>query len=226
MKITNNNPPVRTCLGTLDNRSNAMTPTPLPREIHPLLTAFRMLLLLSVLTGLIYPFLVTGIARIIVSRSASGSILLRDGKPLGSELLAQRFADTRYFWPRPSAGDDGTNYATLASTASNLGPTSSNLVALVRTRADRFRFTHGLSRNDPVPPDMLFASGSGLDPHISPVSARLQIQRVAQARHLNAAEIEQLRHLVKRSIEPPQLGFLGEPRVNVLYLNLNLDRLY
>jgi K+-transporting ATPase ATPase C chain len=203
-----------------------MTPTPLPRETHPLLIAFRMLLLLSILTGLVYPFVVTGIARIIASRRASGSILLRDGKPLGSELLAQRFADTRYFWPRPSAGDDGTNYATLASIASNLGPTSSNLVALVRTRADRFRTAHGLSKNDPVPPDMLFASGSGLDPHISPISARLQIQRVAQARHLNAAEIEQLRQLVKRSIEPPQLGFLGEPRVNVLYLNLNLDRLY
>jgi K+-transporting ATPase ATPase C chain len=161
----------------------------------------------------------------VLQRTASGGIVLRDGQPVGSELLAQRFVAAQYFWPRPSAGDDGTDYATLPSSASNLGPTSSNLVTLVRTRADQFRAAHGLPDKAAVPPDMLFASGSGLDPHISPASARLQIQRVAQARHYDAAATERLRQLVEQCVEPPQLGFLGEPRVNVLHLNLALDRL-
>jgi K+-transporting ATPase ATPase C chain len=182
-------------------------------------------LLLSLLTGLIYPLAVTGIATVMLPRRASGSILLRGGRPVGSALLAQRFACTRYFWPRPSAGDDGTNYSTLASSASNLGPTSSHLAAVVRARADRFRAAHGLSEEVVVPPEMLFTSGSGLDPHISPASARIQVQRIAQARHFDTAATERLRQLVERSIEPPQLGFLGEPRVNVLSLNLKVDEL-
>jgi K+-transporting ATPase ATPase C chain len=212
--------------GAVEYRASAMTPCQSPRETHPVFIACRMLLLLSLLTGLIYPLVVTGIATAMLPRRASGSILLRGGRPVGSALLAQRFAGARHFWPRPSAGDDGTNYATLASSASNLGPTSSKLAALVRARADRFRAAHGLSKDEAVPPDMLFASGSGLDPHISPASARLQIHRVAEARQFDATATGRLRQLVERSIEPPQVGFLGEPRVNVLYLNLNLDKLW
>jgi len=203
----------------------SMTPAEPSREPHPAFIACRMLLVLSLVTGLIYPLVVTGIAKVALRRTASGSIVLRDGQPVGSELLAQRFAAAKYFWPRPSAGDDGTNYVAVPSSASNLGPTSSNLMALVRARADQFRAAHGLPDNATVPPDMLFASGSGLDPHISPASARLQIQRVAQARHYDAATTERLRQLVEQSVEPPQLGFLGEPRVNVLHLNLTLDQL-
>lgn len=225
MKTTKDELPFRMHGGALADRPSAITPYPSSRETHPVFIACRMWLVLSLLTGLIYPLVVTGVATVMLPRRASGSILLRDRHPVGSALLAQRFGDPRYFWPRPSAGDDGTNYATLASSASNLGPTSSKLAAPVRARAQRFRAAHGLSNDDPVPPDMLFASGSGLDPHISPASARIQVQRVAQARHLDTAATERLRQLVERSIEPPQLGFLGEPRVNVLHLNLNLDEL-
>lgn len=225
MNMPNEHPPLGAGRKVLENQSGVRTLAPSRHESHPLLVACRMLMLVSLLTGLVYPFLATGIAAIMFPGRASGSILLRHGRPVGSASLAQRFADARYFQPRPSAGDDGTNYATVASSASNLGPTSSNLAAQARARAERFRAANGLSTSDSVPPEMVFASGSGLDPHISPASARIQIQRVAEARKFTAAEMEQLRQLVERSIEPPQLGFLGEPRVNVLRLNLNLDRL-
>jgi len=211
--------------GTLEFQPPAPTAVQSAQEPHPLRIACRMLVVLSLLTGLIYPLLVAGIATVGFPKRASGSIVFRDGRPVGSGLLAQRFADSRYFWPRPSAGDDGTSYATVASSAGNLGPTSSNLSVLVAARADRFRAAHGLSKDDPVPSDMLFASGSGLDPHISPASARLQIARVAEARHFDAATTERLRRLVEQSIEGPQLGFLGEARVNVLRLNLAVDLL-
>jgi K+-transporting ATPase ATPase C chain len=194
-------------------------------RLHPALVACRMLLVLSLLTGLAYPLLVTAIAALLMPGKASGSLIANKAHPVGSSLLAQRFASDRYFWPRPSAGDDGTHYATIPSSASNWGPTSSNLAASVHARMDRFRTAHGLAGDDVVPPDMVFASGSGLDPHISPASARLQIQRVAQARAFDSERTERLRQLVEQAIEPPQFGFLGEPRVNVLHLNLSLDRL-
>ena len=195
------------------------------RDLHPALIACRMLLVLSVLAGLVYPLFVTAIATLAFPVKASGSLVLNRGQPVGSALLAQRFAADKYFWSRPSAGDDGTNYATLPSGASNLGPTSSNLALLVRARFERFRAAHGVPGDVAVPPEMVFASGSGVDPHISPASARMQIQRVARARQLHAATTERLRRLVEQSVEPPQLGFLGEPRVNVLGLNLALDQL-
>jgi K+-transporting ATPase ATPase C chain len=212
--------------GAWDYPPRAATPGRPTRESHPAVVASRMLVALSLLTGLIYPLGVTGVARVLFPGRAGGSMLVRDHQPVGSALLAQRFGDPRYFWPRPSAGDDGTNYATLPSAASNLGPTSSNLAALVRVRAERFRAAHGLSQDAGVPPEMLFASASGLDPHISPASARLQLPRVARARGLDGAATERLRQLVEASIEPPELGFLGEPRVNVLRLNLSLEGLY
>jgi K+-transporting ATPase ATPase C chain len=131
-------------------------------------------------------------------------------------LLAQKFTGDRWFWPRPSAVD----FATVASGASNLGPTSSNLVTTVAGRAAAFRAAHGLAADARVPAEMVFASGSGLDPHLSPEAARLQAGRVAQARGLDPARV---RTLVEAHVESPQLGVLGEPRVNVLRLNLALD---
>jgi K+-transporting ATPase ATPase C chain len=225
MKTTQDDLPFWMYWGALDDRPGPREPIHSPGEMHPAFIACWMLLLLSLGTGLVYPLVVTGIASFLLPGKASGSILQRSGQPVGSALLAQRFVGTRYFWPRPSAADDGTNYSTLSSSASNLGPTSSNLAALVRARADRFRAAHELSKEVVIPPEMLFASGSGLDPHISPASARLQIQRVAQARRFGPPATDRLRQLVERAIEPPQLGFLGEPRVNVFYLNLKLDEL-
>ena len=190
------------------------------------LPALRLFIALTVLTGVVYPLLVTGIAKALFPWQAGGSLVRVNGRVAGSELLAQRFGDGTYFWPRPSAGDDGTNYATVASSASNLGPTSSNLVLTVAARIAAFQSANGLATNDPVPADMAFASGSGLDPHISPSAARLQINRVASARKLSAAQKQQLTALVDQSIEMPQLGFLGDPRVNVLKLNLALDAIF
>lgn len=189
------------------------------------LPAARLFIALTVLTGVIYPLLVTGIAKAVFPKQANGSLVSVNGKIVGSELLAQRFGADNYFWARPSAGDDGTNYATVASSASNLGPTSSNLVSTVQGRIASFQTANGLATNALVPADMAFASGSGLDPHTSPEAARLQIDRVATARKLSPEQKQKLFALVAQSIEPPQFGFLGNPRVNVLKLNLALDTL-
>lgn len=179
-----------------------------------------MLLVLTLLCGGLYPAAVTLAARLVFPRQAGGSVITVNGKAVGSELLAQRFSDTRYFWPRPSAGDDGTNFTTIASAASNKGPTSSELQTKVAARA-----AHGLATNAPVPAEMVFASGSGLDPHISPLAARLQMSRVSRTRNYSADQQHRVTALIEQFIEPPQLGFLGEPRVNVLKLNLALDSL-
>jgi K+-transporting ATPase ATPase C chain len=189
------------------------------------LPAARLFIALTILTGVIYPLLVTGVAKAVFPKQANGSLVTMGTNVIGSELLAQRFGDDKYFWARPSAGDDGTNYATVASSASNLGPTSSKLADAVNSRLASFRAANGLATNAPVPAEMAFASGSGLDPHISPEAARLQIGRVATARKFAGDQKQKLSMLVERSIELPQLGFLGEPRVNVLKLNLALDSL-
>jgi K+-transporting ATPase ATPase C chain len=182
-----------------------------------LLQSLRLTIVFTILTGLAYPLVVTGVAQWAFRDKANGSLVQWDGRPIGSVLLAQPFAGDRYFWPRPSAAD----FATVPSGASNLGPTSGSLQSKVAARAQAFRTAHHLPGTAPVPADMVFASGSGLDPHISPAAARLQIARVAAARGLSQ---DQVRAVVERSIEPPQLGFLGEPRVNVLGINLALDR--
>lgn len=165
---------------------------------------------LTLLTGLAYPLAVTAIARVAFAKQSGGSLIERVGKVVGSALLAQKATDPRNFWPRPSAGD----FATVASGASNKGPTSADLQAAVAAR--RVQFGEGATG------DLLTASGSGLDPHISPASARQQVPRIARARGKSEAG---LLSLIERTIEPPQLGFLGEPRVNVLALNLALDAL-
>ena len=181
-----------------------------------LIQSLRLMIVFTILTGLVYPLLVTGVAQWAFPDQANGSLIGRDGQVVGSALLAQPFTSDWYFWPRPSAAD----FATVPSGASNLGPTSAALQSKVEARAKAFHAANHLSDDTPVPADMLFASGSGLDPHISPVAARLQVGRVASARGLSE---DQVLAVVARMIEQPQLGFLGEPRVNVLRLNLALD---
>lgn len=182
-------------------------------------TALRMLVVLTILTGVIYPLVVTLAAQAIFPAQANGSLETRDSVVVGSSLIGQNMnSNPRYFWSRPSA----INYSPLPSSGSNLGPTNAILAETVVERADAFRVANGLPKDAPVPTDVLFASGSGLDPHISPETARLQVARIAAARGLS---VEQVSELVDAAIEAPQLAFLGQPRVNVLLLNLALDRL-
>jgi K+-transporting ATPase ATPase C chain len=190
-----------------------------------IVVALRMMVILTVLTGVVYPLAITMVAQAIFPDQANGSLILSAEQPVGSLLIGQAIEDARYFWPRPSAVNymAGSTSAQLgASGATNYGLTSAALVAAVAERADAFRIANGLSAHAVVPPDMLFASGSGLDPHISPEAARLQIRRVAQAR---GAEPAVVAALVEQHIEAPQFGFLGAARVNVLRLNLALDRI-
>jgi K+-transporting ATPase ATPase C chain len=170
----------------------------------------------TVLTGVLYPLVITGIAQVAFRDQANGSLLVRNGAVVGSELLAQQFTGDKYFWPRPSAG----SYATVPSGASNLGPTSQTLQSNVTANAAAFRTGNKLAADAPVPADMVFTSASGLDPHISPEAAQLQVARVAAARGMGA---DQVKALVEKFVESPQWGIFGEARVNVLRLNLALD---
>lgn len=181
-------------------------------------SALLMLAILTFVTGVIYPLIITGVAHLEFPGQARGSLVGDPEQPVGSTLIGQANTDPRYFWPRPSA----TDYGTLPSGASNMAPTSMALAESVAIRAADFRAANGLGAADPVPGEMLFASGSGLDPHISPDAARLQVSRVAEARGLDVARLQAL---VDVHVEGPQLGFLGNPRVNVLVLNLALDAL-
>ncbi len=183
-----------------------------------LIQSILLTVVFTVLTGVIYPLVITGVSQVAFRNQANGSLIERDGKIVGSELLAQQFTGEKYFWPRPSAG----SYATVPSGASNLGPTSQALQSNVTANAAAFRTGNKLAADAPVPADMVFTSASGLDPHISPESARLQVGRVAAARAISA---DQVSALVEKFVEPPQWGIFGEPRVNVLRLNLALDGL-
>ena len=185
-----------------------------------LLPALRMLLVLTVLTGLLYPLAMTGFAQVAFADKADGS-LVKDakGNVVGSALLGQAFAGPPWFHPRPSAAGDG--YDPTASGSSNLGPTNPELLKTVRDRAVEYRKENGLPADAKVPVDAVTASGSGLDPQISVANARLQAPRVAKARNMTVQEVDALidDHTTGRS-----LGFLGEPGVNVLQLNLALTR--
>lgn len=172
----------------------------------------------TVLTGVLYPALVTGIAQLAFSRQANGSILMRNGAAIGSELIGQQFSDPKYFWSRPSATAPAP-YNAASSAASNFGPLNPAYLDSVRERAHALREADG-NKAGPIPADLVTTSGSGLDPHISIDAARYQLTRVARARGMS---VEQVGSHLDRCTEGRQLGFLGEPRVNVLELNLALD---
>ncbi len=181
-------------------------------------TALCLLLMMSITTGIVYPLAVTGIAQLLFPRAANGSVIERNGKALGSELIGQAFSDPRYFWSRPSATSPFPNNPS-ASGASNLGPTNTALVDAVKQRIDAL---HSVDPENTaqVPIDLVTASASGVDPDISPAAANYQIARVARVRHLSANDVVKL---VEQATQGRQLGLLGEPRVNVLKLNLMLD---
>lgn len=187
------------------------------KELRP---AIVILALMTLLTGLVYPAAVTGIARIVFPRQAGGSLIARDGHLVGSALIGQPFDDPRYFWGRPSA-TSSFPYNAAASSGSNLGPSNPALAEAVRARMDALRAADPENKL-PVPVDLVTASGSGLDPHISVAAAYYQVPRVARQRSLSQ---DQVRALVDAHTEGRQLGFLGEPRVNVLELNMALDSL-
>jgi potassium-transporting ATPase KdpC subunit len=186
--------------------------------IAQLRPALMSLLVLTLVTGVAYPLAVTGIAQVIFPYQANGSLIVKDGKVVGSALIGQPFDDPRYFWGRPSATSP-YGYNAGSSSGSNLSPTNPALISAVQGRVDALRAADP-DNKAPVPVDLVTASGSGLDPHISPAAALYQISRVAKARKLAP---EAMRMLVDRHTEGRQLGFLGEPRVNVLTLNLALD---
>jgi K+-transporting ATPase ATPase C chain len=196
-------------------------------EVRPLLTVTVTLLLI---TAVIYPLAVFGVGQLVFHRQANGSIITVDGRPVGSSLIGQEFTQPQYFHPRPSAA----NYDASASSGSNLGPTSALLINGVHDAADpgrdidgirdrvaAFRKENGLAADVKVPADAVTASASGLDPDISPATARLEVARVAQARGVSA---EAIRALVDHYTEGAFVGFIGQPRVNVLKLNLALDQ--
>ncbi|AFL72168.1 potassium-transporting ATPase subunit KdpC [Thiocystis violascens] len=180
--------------------------------------AVSLFLLLTALTGVLYPLAVTGIAQVLFPAAASGSLIVRDGKPVGSALIGQSFTDPKYFWGRPSA-TSGQPYNGAASGGSNLGPLNPALVEAVKERIAALQAADPDNQR-PIPGDLVTASGSGLDPHISPAAAAYQVGRVARARRM---EVERVAILVARNTEGRQFGFLGEPRVNVFALNLALD---
>lgn len=186
-----------------------------------ILPAFRITLLLTVVTGLLYPGAITGLSQLLFPNQANGSLITKDGRIIGSSLIGQNFARPEYFHPRPSAaGSDG--YDATASGGSNYGPTNQKLVDRIKGDLEKFR-KENPDYNGPIPADLLTASASGLDPDISPGNAAAQLARVARARGIAPAQIQQL---IDAHTQARTWGFLGEPRVNVLLLNLDLDQRY
>jgi K+-transporting ATPase ATPase C chain len=200
--------------------------TPILQQFRP---AVMMTVILTVVLGLVYPLAITGIAQAAFPHQANGSLIYDDsGTVIGSELIGQSFTEPGYFHGRPSVTVDADTtedkpYNAANTTASNLGPTNQKLIDTVEERTKAYRETNGLAADALVPVDAVTASGSGLDPHITPANAQLQINRVAQARGASPADVTAL---VQQNTEGRILGFLGEPRVNALKLNLALNAKY
>jgi potassium-transporting ATPase KdpC subunit len=187
------------------------------KEMAP---AFKMMVVLTILTGILYPLATTGLAQLLFRNTANGSLLSVNGQVVGSSLIGQNFTKPDYFEPRPSAAGNG--YDASSSSGSNLGPTSQKLMDRVKASIEQFRRDNP-DYTGPIPADLVTTSASGLDPQISPASAEAQAARVAKARGITRDQVESL---IIQNTDPRQLGFLGEPRVNVLKLNLALDERY
>ena len=181
----------------------------------------KILLVMTVLTGLIYPLFMTGIAQIIFPSQANGSLVIKDKKIIGSNLIGQKFDTTIYFWSRPSA----IGYNPIPSGASNYGPTSIKLKQQTDSLRHNFAVKNDVRDSMSIPKEMIFASGSGLDPEISPEAAMLQLNRVAKARNFNETQKLKTLMLIKSLTNGPQFSIFGEPRINIFKLNLALDNL-
>jgi len=189
--------------------------------VKTFIVALKLFILMTVLVGVVYPLVITGITQAIFPRKANGSLVYMNDRVVGSDLIGQKFESQRYFWPRPSAID----YNPLPSGGSNLGPTSADLEKQISQRRSMQLEANGMSEGAIIPLDLLFTSASGLDPHISPLAARFQVNRIARARGFDANGENELYKLIDKHIEPRALQLMGEPRVNVLKLNLALDSL-
>ena len=183
--------------------------------------SLKFLLVMTILTGIIYPLLITGVAQLGFPAKANGSLVTKDGKIIGSRLIGQKFDSSIYFWSRPSA----IGYNPIPSGASNYGPTSDTLKKQVAARRIIFAAKNSIKDISTIPKEMIFASGSGLDPHISPESALLQLERVVTARNLNESQKQIVQQIIKDKTEEPQFFLFGEPRINVFELNLALDEI-
>jgi len=183
--------------------------------IRHIVTAVLMTIVTTVLLGLVYPLVITGLAQVLFPDQANGQLITRDGRVIGSRLIGQTFSSAKYFHSRPSAA--GSGYDATSSSGTNLGPTSKKLIDAVTANVEAAQRDNP---GTPVPVDLVTSSASGLDPHISPAAARFQVPRVARERHMTEADVQAL---VDRFTEGRQWGILGEPRINVLELNLALE---
>ncbi|MFA6572036.1 MAG: potassium-transporting ATPase subunit KdpC [Bacteroidota bacterium] len=183
--------------------------------------ALKMLFLMTIITGLLYPLAITGFAQLFYPNKSSGSMIYEKNKILGSELIGQGFTKPEFFWGRPSAIANNP----MPSGGSNLSPVGKVFKEQFKARVDAIRKYHGNTGVNQIPKDLLFASASGVDPHISPDAALFQVVRIVEARHLNSVQKEQLIKIIQNSIENPDLFILGEPRVKVLKLNIKLKGL-
>jgi K+-transporting ATPase ATPase C chain len=186
-----------------------------------MITAMKFFLVMTLLAGIIYPILMTGIVQVMYPNKSNGSLISNDGKIVGSELIGQKFDSSIYFWSRPSAN----GYNPIPSGASNYGPTSDTLRKLLNARRNSFAVLNSINDQTTIPKEMLCASASGLDPHISPVAALLQVNRISEARHFSPDRKEKLIGIINRLTEHPQFAVFGEERINVLKLNMELDNI-
>lgn len=183
--------------------------------------ALKFLAVMTILTGIFYPLVMTGIAQVGFPSKSNGSLILKDGKLIGSSLIGQKFDSTIYFWSRPSA----VGYNPIPSSGSNYGPTSDTLRKLVTARRISFASANSITDVLSIPKEMVFASGSGLDPHISPEAALMQVERIINARHFDNTKKEILLKKITDLTEKPQYLLFGEKRINVLLLNIELDKI-